>query len=327
MSRSSATDLAAWPAGVRAALRTRLGPEPEQASCVAWFFDEGRLDPEVRRYTAFLKVMHESFHAAAELFDHWSPPGSAGTKSALRLTHPEEQLYLANHLYLLDSEGVKGDVLECGCAHGFSSACLSLACAALGRRLIVADSFEGLPDTHPDEPFFRKGDYASAEQRVLEHIRLCGRQDVVETVKGWYRDSLRGWRRQLALLWVDVDLYESARDLLPHVMPSLDPRGALFTHEFTDFHGNIHPAGSHTVPGAIYEYFQQSGTAVVAEPVCRYWGAFGGPEATGLASHVLLDQLRPHLLAMDPRWRLHDELLNCRTVRVAFAVKKLLDRG
>src|SRR6266567_2092263 len=53
-----------------------------------------------------------------------------------------ELLHMAN--YLLRST-IEGDLVECGCYLGGSSAKLSLVAAALGRRLWVCDSFQGLP--------------------------------------------------------------------------------------------------------------------------------------------------------------------------------------
>lgn len=51
-----------------------------------WLFGEGRRPGPVQRYISFLKRMHEAYHAAAELFDLWSEPGSDGSKHALRLS-------------------------------------------------------------------------------------------------------------------------------------------------------------------------------------------------------------------------------------------------
>ena len=314
-----------WPKGLRRLLEAELGAKAHQPDlALDWVFGRGRLHPEVQHYIAYLKRMGESFLATAELFDLWSPPGSTGSKHALRLTHPHEILYIAHHLYLLESEKVPGAVVECGCAHGFSTACLSAACAALGRQLIVADSFEGLPDVHNEEEFFRKGDYASAEDEVMHHVRLCGAPQVVRTVKGWYKDSLLGWNTPIAVLWMDVDLFESARDCLQHLLPCLSAQGAIFTHEFTDFHGRPQPLDGHNVPAAIYAAFQKQGWEFRSELICRYWGIVCGAQGVGLASHQLLDLLWERLSHMDSRWRQFDELKRSSTVRSAFALKRCL---
>ena len=322
--RDGKIGLDCWPLGVRKLLQARHGEHGEVISvALEWFFGEGCRHAEVQKYTAYLKRMGEAFQATAELFDLWSPI-SGDTKKSLRLTKPEEQLYIANHLYLLNSEAVPGVVLECGCAHGFSSACLSIACAALGRKLVIADSFEGLPDVRPDEPFFRKGDYAAAEANVLHHVGVCGDVSVVRTVKGWYRESLNAWNEPIALLWMDVDLYESATDLLKHVVSSIEPKGAIFTHEFTDFNGRLQPIDGRNVPAAIRAAFEDAGYVYRSELICRYWGIICGDRGVGIGSHALLDVLWDRLRRMDPRWRQHEELLQSRTVRTAFALKRVM---
>src|SRR5690625_4702514 len=54
--------------------------------------------------------------------------------------------HLAMAMRLLETPAsMKGDVVECGCYKGGATVNLSLACAAVGRKLRVYDSFEGLP--------------------------------------------------------------------------------------------------------------------------------------------------------------------------------------
>src|SRR5437660_187565 len=54
--------------------------------------------------------------------------------------------HLVMALKLLEMpSGLAGDVVECGAWKGGSAANLSLVCRIVGRRLLVYDSFEGLP--------------------------------------------------------------------------------------------------------------------------------------------------------------------------------------
>src|SRR5262245_59072634 len=54
---------------------------------------------------------------------------------------PTDGLVLAEALLSMDAEG---DIVECGCFAGASSAKLSIVAQAMGKKLIVCDSFEGL---------------------------------------------------------------------------------------------------------------------------------------------------------------------------------------
>jgi hypothetical protein len=61
------------------------------------------------------------------------------------LSNVVEHLELVGAILRLPAS-VPGDVVECGCYRGRVSVNLSLACAAVGRRLVSCDSFAGLPE-------------------------------------------------------------------------------------------------------------------------------------------------------------------------------------
>jgi hypothetical protein len=274
-------------------------------AAAAWLLspEAGRL-PAVRGYLFYLKWMYETFHAVAELF----PAGDAGRAGRLdaraMATSPEEMLHLANHLYLLASHGVAGAVLECGCFKGFSSCCLSHACAALGRRLHVADSFAGLPEPGPGEGAYAPGDFRGTLDEVAANVRAFGRPEQVTFRPGWFAASLPGWREPLALLWIDVDLYRSAKDALDAVLPALDPRGAVFSHEILPEHlrdGAIVHRGE--PPGALADALAARGLAYRAAHAAGWTGlaTFEGNPARG--AELLLAALLPHLRDSDHRAR------------------------
>src|SRR4030042_1525696 len=65
-------------------------------------------------------------------------------------------LLLAQEIFHLP-KSLKGDVVECGCWNGQSAIVLSLACALADRKLIICDSFEGLPRPREEEKCTRVG--------------------------------------------------------------------------------------------------------------------------------------------------------------------------
>jgi hypothetical protein len=152
-------------------------------------------------------------------------------------TSPEEMLAIANHLFILRSHGVEGCVLECGCFKGYSSCCLSIACRRLGYPLVIADSFAGLPP-NPEEVgedrYYQVGDFAGSRAEVEKNLRVFGDPAAVELLEGWFSDTLKGWNRPLALLWLDVDLWCSVMDVLNPCLSHLDPRGVIYSHEFRE---------------------------------------------------------------------------------------------
>jgi Macrocin-O-methyltransferase (TylF) len=282
----------------------------EGEAAAAWLLSpEAQRHGAVRRYVFFLKWMYETFHAIGECFPHENPAGEEGKDARAQATSAEEMLHLANELYLLASHEVPGAVLECGCFKGFSTCCLSHACATLGRELIVADSFQGLPPpAGGDAGWYREGDFRGTLAEVEENLKTYGRPEAVRFREGWFRDSLRGWSRPLALLWLDVDLYESAQDVLENVLQALDPRGSLASHEFRPEHileGRI--VQEQEPPGAIREALDRRRLTYRALHLAGQTAliAFGRtPE-----SAALLNALLPHLRDADHRARAAQEAI------------------
>ena len=149
---------------------------------------------------------------------------------------------------LLEGFDVPGPMVLCGCFKGGSAAKLSVLAERTGRRLIVCDSFEGLPavaeSTEAKKGFagrldyeFAAGEYAGALEEVQENVRRHGRIEVCEFVKGWFSDSLPSLDVAPAFVFIDVDYVSSGRDCLQHLWPRTVPGGLWMTHEasFVDY--------------------------------------------------------------------------------------------
>lgn len=184
----------------------------------------------IRKYLHFLSSTYDIFN---EIYHYFPKKNSDSTHkddvSAIG-TAPFELFYHAMYLYCLNSWGVAGDVLECGTFKGFSACCLSWVCSYLGKQLIVADSFEGLPENKTD-PYYKKGDFRGQLEEVRANIEDFGKIDNILFIKGFFETSLQGFNRPLCMIWMDVDLYESATDILDNVFPCLSDDGVLISHE------------------------------------------------------------------------------------------------
>jgi hypothetical protein len=154
-----------------------------------------------------------------------------------------EQVQLVEAILNLP-RSTSGVVAEFGAFKGMSSATLSLACAITKRRLIVFDSFEGLPtpeevrdivDGHPLP--YEKGGYCGTLDEVKANIRAFGRIEVCEFVKGFYSDTLasRNSEERYAFVFEDADLPSSVRDVVRYVWTRLQPGCPFFCHEARDF--------------------------------------------------------------------------------------------
>ena len=184
----------------------------------------------IRRYLHFLSSMYDVFNEIFQFFPKYNQNSTHKDDVGAIGTAPSELFYHAMYLYCLDSWGVKGDVIECGTYKGFSASCLSWVCDYLGRKLIVADSFAGLPPNSTD-PYYKQGDFCGQFDEVVANIEDFGKIGQVEFLQGFYETSLQGFDRPLCMLWMDVDLYESSMDIMNNLFHCLAADGVLISHE------------------------------------------------------------------------------------------------
>lgn len=135
---------------------------------------------------------------------------------------------------------VEGAVVECGCFLGGSTANLSLACAIVGRELIVYDSFEGLPAPKGNDKYARAENtgFLRADLFAVEdNVRRFGAIDRVTFRKGWFDQTLPLHTEPVVLAFVDVDYQASLDECVRNLWPHLTERGYMFIDEYvlTDY--------------------------------------------------------------------------------------------
>lgn len=135
---------------------------------------------------------------------------------------------------------LKGDVIECGVWKGASSCSLSLLCQLTGRRLLVCDSFDGLPDTGLelyDTPhlgvygYLTGGMFRGRFDEVSSNIKQFGAIEVCDFVPGFFKDSLQNLKRPLVFAFLDVDRYSSTQECLQAIWPNLQEGSYLFSDD------------------------------------------------------------------------------------------------
>lgn len=137
---------------------------------------------------------------------------------------------------------VEGDLVECGCFKGRSTATLSLLCSLTGRRLMVFDSFEGLPDVGEEDrvhvspilrryEVYKRGDYAGSVEEVRRTVSKYGSVDRCLFNKGYFEESLRTFSGSVSFVFLDVDLHASLKACLLYLWPRLTEGGVVMTHE------------------------------------------------------------------------------------------------
>jgi O-methyltransferase len=141
------------------------------------------------------------------------------------------------------AEGVPGDLVEAGVWRG---GCGILMCALLemlesDRKVVLADSFQGMPapnveeypndagfDLHLDESL------AVPLDEVRANFARYGYLDErVEFVPGWFSETMQALSaRTWSLVRLDGDLYESTMVPLRNLYPNLSPGGYVIIDDY-----------------------------------------------------------------------------------------------
>jgi O-methyltransferase len=183
-------------------------------------------------------------------------------------------------------QGVAGDLIETGVWRGGASIFMRAILKAYGdtgRKVWVADSFEGIPKPDPKKypadaaeerksAFYKFDQLAVSEEQVRENFARYGLLDAqVCFLKGWFRDSLPTIpaTQTFAVIRLDGDLYESTWDAITALYPKLSVGGYCLVDDY----GGIPACRS-----AVDEYRSHNG---IHEPIqsvdrsCIFWQKVG----------------------------------------------------
>jgi O-methyltransferase len=153
---------------------------------------------------------------------------------------------LFRSLDIIRHDRVHGDLMETGVWRGGAVVFMRGYLAAYNmtdRTVWAADSFEGLPKPTAieDAGYDFSVDVHPILAISLEEVKqLFAKYDLldeqVQFVKGWFHESLPQVPvKELALLRLDGDLYESTRDALVNLYHKVVPGGFVIIDDYGDF--------------------------------------------------------------------------------------------
>lgn len=143
-------------------------------------------------------------------------------------------------------EKIAGDLIETGVMRGGAAILMRAILGAYGvhdRTVWVADSFEGFPPLNLQQ--YPSDADADPQWRLrpqtesgIEHVRRNFKRydlldDQVNFLPGWFRDTLpKAPIKQLAVLRLDGDLYESTMDALVPLYPKVTLGGFVIIDDY-----------------------------------------------------------------------------------------------
>ena len=157
----------------------------------------------------------------------------------VKCSHTQQEIITITGHLLKSLDNTMGCIVEAGSHKGGSTAKLSIVAGILNKKLVIFDSFEGIPDNkepHEKNIFgkqakFSKGDYAGSLEEVKNNVKRLGNIKHCTFVKGWFENTMPAFKEPIAAIFLDVDLASSTRTCLKYLYPLLTSSGLLFSHD------------------------------------------------------------------------------------------------
>jgi O-methyltransferase len=155
--------------------------------------------------------------------------------------------------------GIAGDLVECGVWKGGSCMMMLLTLLQQGertRRLYLYDTFQGMPDSGPEDVTYQgfgaetrrrrkatrspEGKWTHAPFDEVRRVVLSTGypEDRLVFVRGKVEDTIPGTvPEKIAILRLDTDFYASTRHELEHLYPRLSRGGVLIIDDYDYWQG------------------------------------------------------------------------------------------
>jgi O-methyltransferase len=131
---------------------------------------------------------------------------------------------------------VPGDILEVGVWRGGSGALLAARAAGLelGSRVYLCDTWRGVVKTGLVDIYYRDGKHGNTTREIVERLVRRMNLDNVELLQGVFPEDTgdRIADRTFRLCHCDVDVYQSAKDVLEWVWPRLARNGVVVFDDY-----------------------------------------------------------------------------------------------
>lgn len=153
--------------------------------------------------------------------------------------HTQEEILGFTKEILALPKSDTGVVVEAGCFKGSSTAKFSLAAKFTDKKLMVFDSFRGIPpndEKHEKNIFggsagFREGDYCGTLDEVKQTVQQYGAIDHCVFVEGYFESTMPGFSQPVSAAYIDVDLVSSTRTCIRYLYPLLKEGGAIYSQD------------------------------------------------------------------------------------------------
>jgi O-methyltransferase len=188
-----------------------------------------------------LAIANRESHSVVVPYATYSPwqddPAFAAAFAAIG-AHTLVDIYRCYDLWMLAGQAARldGDVLEVGVWRGGTGCLIATRYSSLGAvgTVFLCDGFTGIVKAGAPDRHYRGGEHADCTREIV--ATLAGVMGVanVQILEGIFPEDTGAAiaARRFSFCHIDVDVYESARDVLDWVWPRLQPGGIVVFDDY-----------------------------------------------------------------------------------------------
>jgi hypothetical protein len=159
-------------------------------------------------------------------------------------TNLNVHLTLIKKILEIPTDNENSYLVEAGCYYGATSCTMSIGAKILNKKLIIYDSFFGLPDDDEKElkvynhlqvkGFYEKGMYAGSREIVENLIKDYGEYHNCLFREGIFENTMPNHLEKICFLFLDVDLKSSTKTAISYLWPFILDNHYVFTDDSCD---------------------------------------------------------------------------------------------
>ncbi len=199
-----------------------------------------RLMTEQFKFWLTIKLSHSSYFflkalkGIAPVWDDDQEFLKAYEKITGRILLDKARAYL---LYQIaqQQQNVEGDYLELGSYRCGGAYLLSIGDKLQDKKIVIIDSFDGLPEVTDEDPYWEKGDMGGIDfEEIQSFLSSNFKNTKYEIKRGFFPQDVnlddleQGW----SMIHVDTDLYQPTIDALDFFFPRMSLGGAIVIDDY-----------------------------------------------------------------------------------------------
>ena len=193
---------------------------------------------DILRQSELLQIDPEIYHKLVipyASYSPWETDQPFNVVFELIKEHTLVDIYRCYELWTLvqDLNDLSGDILEVGVWRGGTGAIMCSAVQNSNTKIYLADTFEGVVKASEEDMVYRGGEHSDTSEEIVNELLLKLKLNNYKILKGIFPDDHPQLKLDIIkLCHIDVDTYQSAKEVFDFVWPLVPSGGVVVFDDY-----------------------------------------------------------------------------------------------